>query len=333
MNMISSPAHQKDKQMKTTSLKGIFLVSALLALVSCAPQAFVVRPEMRGASKSGLNLNGKTFAVVYVTGNEANENAFNAAVADGFATRLEEDYFGGSREVGLFKMASVPGADFSAKDTLVNLVMESGKDVVFLFDIPELGSPIVGEPLKVTSTKPVPADSAYVSNVAMPFTTKVYVYDSMNKEDKVFGFTGSKSLATDVYSDGKASKNKIAAASLRSILEMAEKAGSLAAASFLSTWVQDSFYVIYYDGAEKAWNTAANYAYSFEWDKAIKEWMTLVGNKNSEKRSCAAYNIALGCFMSGQPGLALEWLDRSDKDMPVSLSKQLRDKIKQYTGR
>ena len=30
---------------------------------------------------------------------------------------------------------------------------------------------------------------------------------------------------------------------------------------------------------------------------------------------------------------ALEWLDRSDKDMPVSLSKQLRDKIKQYTGR
>lgn len=318
--------------MKRTSIKGTVLVLALLALASCAPQAFIIRPEMRGASKSGINLNGKTMAVVYLTGNEANSNAFNASVADGFATRLEEDYFGGAREIELFKMEAVPGADYSNKDTLINLVLESGKDVVFLFDLPELGSPIVGEPTKVTG-KRVPADSAYVSNVAMTFTTKVYVYDSMNKEDKVMGFTGSKSLTTDIYSDGKTSKDRISRSSLKEIPKMAEKAGSLAASSFLSNWIQENFFVIYYDGAEKAWNTAAGHAYSFEWDKAIEQWMTLVNSKSAEKRACAAYNIALGCFMSGQPGLALEWLDRSDKDMPVSLSKELRNKIKQYTGR
>ena len=318
--------------MKRTSIKGSVLVLALLALVSCAPQAFIIRPEMRGASKSGINLNGKTMAVVYLTGNEANSNAFNASVADGFANRLEEDYFGGEREIGLFKMEAVPGADYSNKDTLINLVLESGKDVVFLFDLPELGSPIVGDPTKVTG-KRVPADSAYVSNVAMTFTTKVYVYDSMNKEDKVMGFTGSKSLTADVYSDGKTPKDKISRLSLKEIPKMAEKAGSLAASSFLSNWIQESFFVIYYDGAEKAWNTAAGHAYSFEWDKAIEQWMTLVNSKSAEKRACAAYNIALGCFMSGQPGLALEWLDRSDKDMPVSLSKELRNKIKQYSGR
>ena len=116
-------------------------------------------------------------------------------------------------------------------------------------------------------------------------------------------------------------------------IPMAEKAGFLAANTFISSWTQDSFVVIYYDGAEKAWNDAADYAYSFQWDKAIECWLPLTGSKNVEKRACAAYNVALGCFMSGQPELALEWLDRSDKDMPVSLSKELRNKIKQYTSR
>jgi hypothetical protein len=37
--------------------------------------------------------------------------------------------------------------------------------------------------------------------------------------------------------------------------------------------------------------------------------------------------------MCGQPDLALEWLDRSDSYEPVSLSKSLRIKIKQYTGK
>ena len=321
-----------NKQMKTTSIKAIALVSALLALASCAPQAFVIRPEMRGASKSGLNLNGKSMAVVYLTGNENNVNAFNASLAEGFASRLEDDYFGGNREIELFKMPYEKGAVYSSKDTLVNLVLESGKDVVFLFDLPEVGSPIVNEPTKITGKK-MPADSAYSSNVALPFSTKVYVYDSMNKKDEVLGFTGSKSTATEVFSDGRTPKEKIAQASLKDIPKMADRAGYQAAGSFLSTWEQDTFFVIYYDGAEKAWNEAANHAYSFEWDKAIEKWLTLVDNKNAENRAGAAYNIALGCFMSGQPGLAMEWLDRSDKEMPVSLSKQLREKIKQYAGR
>lgn len=319
---------------KTSLSKVIAIASALLALASCAPQAFVVRPEMRTASKSGLNLAGKSMAVVYLTSGEPHSDKFNAALADGFATRLEEDYFGDERMIELFTMPSKSGSDYSAKDTLVRLVMESGKDVVFLFDLPELSEPEVGEPLKVTGNKrKVGADSTHISNVAMKFVTKVYIYDSMNKEDKVFAYSGGKTLSTEVFNDGATGKERIALRSLESIPEIAGKAGGLAANSFLSTWKQDSFLVIYYEGAESAWNRAAERAYSFEWDKAISEWLTLVNNKSAEKRACAAYNIALGCFMSGLPDLALEWLDRSDKDMPVSISKDLRHKIKEYTGR
>lgn len=317
---------------KTSFFRGITLVSVLLALASCAPQAFVIRPEMRTPSKSGLNLAGKSMAVVYLTGDESRVNQFNASIANGFASRLEEDYFGGHQEIGLFKMEYEKGSDYSAKDTLVHLVMESGKDVVFLFDLPELGAPEVGEPLKLSGRRRSP-DSTYISNVAIPFSTKVYVYDSMNKEDRVLGFNGSKTLSTEVYSDGNTGKDNIAVRSMKAIPAIADKAGSLAANSFLSNWKQDYFQVIYYEGSEAAWNRGAEYAYKFEWDKAIKEWLTLINSKNEEKRACAAYDIALGCFMSGMPDLALEWLDRSDKDMPVSISKDLRKKIKEYTGR
>ena len=319
---------------KTSLSRVIALASALLALVSCAPQAFVVRPEMRTASKSGLNLAGKSLAVVYLTSGEPRSDKFNASIADGFATRLEEDYFGGERMVELFTMPSVAGSEYSAKDTLVRLVMESGKDVVFLFDIPELSEPDVSEPLKVAGNKRrAGADSAYVSNVAFSFVTKLYVYDSMNKDDKVLAYNGGKTLSAEVFNNGETPKETIALRSLECIPDIATKAGGLAANTFLSTWKQDTFIVIYYEGAESAWNRAASHAYAFEWDKAIEEWLTLVNNKNAEKRACAAYNIGLGCFMSGLPDLALEWIDRSDKDMPVSLSKDLRNKIKEYTGR
>ncbi|MBR4756078.1 MAG: hypothetical protein IK076_03985 [Bacteroidales bacterium] len=316
--------------MKRTSIRGIAFAAALLALASCAPQAFVIRPEMRGASKSGLNLNGKSIAVVYVTDDNPVHNDFSASMAGGFASRLEEDYFGGAQAIELFKMPYEPGVDYSNKDSLVNLVMESGKDVVFLFDVPGLGAPVPGEPIKVSGKK-ASEDSAYLSKVKIPFSTKVYVYDSMNKDDKVLGFTGNKELSSDIYTDGKQSKNTVASAALEEIKKLGDNAGYLAANTFLSSWIQEVFYVIYYEGAEKAWNKAAASAFEFKWDEAIEGWITLLGSKSSEKRAWAAYNIALGCFMSGQPGLALEWLDRSDKDYPVSLSKSLRSKIKEYT--
>ena len=300
----------------------------MLALVSCAPQAFVIRPEMRTASKSGLNLLGKSMGVVYLTGKETAVNEFNEAIADGFATRLEEDYFGGQQEVGLFKMPAIDGADYSVKDTLVKLILESGKDVVFLFDVPIIDEPETGKTLKVAGRRVSP-DSAYVTNVTSHFVTKVYVYDSMNKEDQVLAFNGEKTLSAEVYSGGSPTRADVMAG----LPAIGYKAGILAANTFLSGWKQDYFQVIYYDGAESAWNKGAEKAYSFEWDKAIEEWMTLVNSKSAEKRSCAAYNIALGCFMSGLPDLALEWLDRSDKDMPISISKDLRKKIKEYSGR
>ncbi len=307
------------------------VVAALMALVSCAPQAFVVSPEMRGPSKSGLNLAGKSIGVVYLTDGNPRDTLFNASAAAGFATRLEEDYFGGERAVELFTARGGEGTDYASKDSLMSLVMETGKDVVFVIDIPELGIPAVKEPMKVTGRR-VSVDSSYVSVASVPFTTKIFVYDSMNKEDRVYGFAGGRTFSVEVYNDGKASKDAVTNAVWKNMSSGAENAGYTAAGTFVSTWKQDDFHVVYYAGAESAWDNGAEYAYSYRWKEAIGQWITLLNSRNDEKKACAAYNIALGCFMCGQPALALEWLDRSDSYTPVSLSRTLRSKINQYTG-
>ena len=309
----------------------MLVASALLALASCAPQAFVVSPEMRGPSKSGLNLAGKSMAVVYLTDGNPRDTLFNASAASGFASRLEEDYFGGEQAVELFTARGGDGVDYASKDSLQSLVMETGKDVVFVIDIPELGIPSIKDPIRNTG-KAVSTDSAYVNIASVPFTTKIFVYDSMNKEDRVFGFAGSRTFEVRVFTDGTTPKDQISGLVWKNISSGAERAGYTAAGTFMSVWKTDDFYVVYYDGAEEAWDKGAEYAYSFKWKEAINQWVKLLKCRNDEKKACAAYNIALGCFMCGQPALALEWLDRSDNYTPVSLSKTLRQKINQYTG-
>ena len=307
-------------------LLSLALTACVLA-VSCAPQSFILNSEMRGPSASGLDLGGKSMAVVYLYANEA-DTLFGASLASGFATRLEEDYFGGNSFVDIYKMPFRRGADYSAKDSLVALVMDTGKDVVFVFDTPQFGTPEVSAPVEV-KTKPASKDSSYISSATVPFSMKLYVYDSMNKEDKVLGFGGSQEIKQAVYCASPARKPS-GSALWRALAPSAEQIGYQAGESFLSTWLPDSFYVIYYDGAEKAWNRGAEHAYHFEWKEAVDEWLTLVQTRNPEKKACACYNIALGCFMLGQYDLAVEWLDRSDKVMPVSLSKRLRGQIEKY---
>lgn len=312
----------------------LILLAGTVLFSACAPQAFVMNSEMRQPSKSGLNLGGKSIAVAYLYGEDPRDTLFNNAVASGFAGRLEEDYFGGAQRIELFKLKRDRRGDYASKDSLVNLVLDTGRDVVFLFDVPEFGVPTLTEPRAVGGRR-TPADSACRSTAKLPFSTKLYVYDSMNPEDRVLAYAGSNNLAPTVYSDGKTSVERLAKRvwQLDGTVAEAGKAGEKAAASFLSTWKEDSFHVIYYEGAEPAWNKAADYAYRYQWKEAIDTWMTLLKARNREKRSCAAYNIALGCFMAGQPDLALEWLDRSDSEMPVSLSSNLRRQIKTYTGK
>lgn len=316
---------------KTSSLIAV-LMSVILAFGSCAPQAFIVSPEMRAPSKSGLNLTGKSMAVVYVVDGIHRDTLFNSCLANGFASRLEEDYYGGEQSIGVFTVPFSEGVDYACKDSMVSLIMQTGRDVVFLVDKPELGQPSAAEPVKVAGG-PMPKDSAFIATVKVPFTTTFHVYDSMGKDDEVHGFAGSKEMKPQVYCAQGTSREVLEASVWDCIEEAANVAGYQAANSFVSTWKQERFYVIYYDTFDNSWDKASQYAHSHKWKEAMEKWFTLLSTGNSEMKACACYDIALGCFMMGQPQLALEWLDRSDAQKPVSLSKDLRAKIKEYSGK
>lgn len=308
-------------------MKRGFLFSAVLpflAAVSCGPMTFTMDVEMRGVSRSGLDLGRKSFSVVYLDSGSKADSLFGSGVSEGFAQKLETEYFSGERFIDIYRLDMKPGADYASKDTLLNILMDTGSDVVFLFEPPALGEAVAGKPAKVTSAGRS-ADSSYVSEVSVPFSIRLDVYDSMNKADSVFSFNGADVAKPVAYTDGAESQAELVAKGLSSLGDAGKDVGRRMADTFVSTWKSERHPVIYYDA--QAWINAAYAANDYRWKDAMDIWIRFADSGNYEKRSCAAYNISLACYMMGDYALALEWLDRSDKDYPLAVSRELRKKI------
>jgi hypothetical protein len=115
---------------------------------------------MRYPSKSGIELWGKSISAVYLTDGNQTGDAFNASMASGFAAALEKDYGTGEGSVGVYSLEDKGGV-YSQKDTLINLLMDTDCDAVFLFD--RVGMQNVGEN-------------------TIKFNIKLYCFDAMNKD-------------------------------------------------------------------------------------------------------------------------------------------------------
>ena len=240
---------------------GLIVAAALAALASCSPQAYVLDLEMRYPSLSGDDFTGREMAVAYLDSRNRSDSARVFPKAEAIASALEADYFGSRQAIPIYSIERDPAADYSCADSLIALVMDTGKDVVFLVD----------------------GDT-------------VHYYDAM----------GSGTV-----------KNVSLSSSVRMLK---------------SVWKAESYTLLYYE--ESAWESALMDASSHKWQEASDKWLKLAGNatNNMQKRSCAEYNIAVACYMVGNNELALEWLDASDRDYPVSLSRGLRSRIKKKAG-
>lgn len=302
--------------MKRSLVSAIAAFSALAALQSCDPQAFSMNVEMRYPSSSGMAIEGKSIAVVYLNEDEAKDSVFNECLANGFASAIEKNYFNGAEAVNLYKMPKVGGGVYSDADTLINLVVDTGCDIVFLFDAPEFGNVQVKDEQVSTSGSYYP--------VSVPVSIRLYGFDSLSGSDSVRVWTGSRLLSANMESSlGR----KAAADSLwNRIGSSAENLGEVSARTFSPVWKEETYTFIYYENPA-AWLNAAQYASDYRWDEAIKVWLSLLDTNNSMKRSCAEYNIATACFLMGDNELALKWLSRSDEDYPISLSATLRKRI------
>lgn len=303
------------------------LAVAALALMACAcgPSRHAVQIEMRYPSKSGLDLAGKTVSVVYVSDSDSLVSKFNGAMAEGFASALEQDYETGDGSIAVYETLSRPGADYASRDSMFNYMMSTRSDVVFLFDLPQLGQMTVSGATKVGSASS--ADSSYISTGGIQYKLHLNCYDAMNKEDKVIAFGGVSTASPYVYSNGKLSSAAILKKAYEALPEAAEVAGRNVAEAFKAQWKHEQYSIAYYESQK--WYEALYLANQYEWKAAIDIWLAELDTSDLMKKACAEYNIAVACYMLGDYALALEWLDRSDKDnkMPT-LSDAMRKRIK-----
>ena len=266
------------------------MISAIVALgavlASCGPSAYLTQVQMRYPSSTGIDLGGKSIAVVFLHG-EA-DSLYNAAVADAFATGLEADYFDGAQAIDVYSMPKDGAGEYKSLDTLSSLVMDLNSDVVFLLDTPVL---VQGEQRQSA-------------------VSRLYYYDSLDSaRDSV-----------------RLAQNSVLVESLDNPA-IASVMGKSLASKFAGVWKDEVYTIIAYDSWENTWVEALYDVSALDWASAINKWLSLLDTRAVDKRSCAEYNLALGCYMSGEYGLAKEWLDRSDADKPLSISNTLRKRI------
>lgn len=294
------------------------------AAVSCGPLSYTMDVEMRDTSLSGLDLSKKTFSVVYVDSGDKTDSLFSAGLAEGFVEKLESEYFAGERVVDMYRLDMDPEKDYSSRPTMLDILMDTGSDVLFLIGAPELGEAVAAEPVKVLSGTPS-ADSSYISEVTVPFSININVFDSMDPADTVYSFHGANIAKPVAYTDGKEASDVLVRKAMDAIGQQGLEIGRQAALTFTSTWKTESYLLIYYENSK--WIDAVYAASDYRWKDAVDIWLDLVCTGNPEKRSCAEYNISLACYMLGDYDLALEWLDRSDEDLRLPFSTTLRKKI------
>ena len=260
--------------------KSLFILF-LLAVVSCGPTRHAITLQMRHPSKSGLDLGGKIVSVAYSTVGDSVADSFNKAMAGSFASVLEDDYATGE---GSVKVVRVDGAkaDYAQRDSMINILMKTGSDMVFLF-----ASPVF--------------DAASTSG-AVPMKVSLYCYDGMNTEDKVFVYTGT-TVVTSV--------------SASSLENEAVDVGKNVSETFKAQWKYEQFSIAYFDGIK--WYEALYRAEEYDWKGAMDIWLSMLDTNDLLKRAAAEYNISVACYLLGDFELAEEWLKKSkaDNDMPT----------------
>ena len=309
----------------------LLFLSLLPALAGCGPQLFTMRLEMRRPSASGLELDGKSLAVAYVDGGSPLDSAFGQHFCLQLAESLEKDYAGGAQAVRLYRIPATGNERYSTRDSLQRLVMDLDADVVFVSARPQVHSCTASVRTPVTGA--ASPDSAYTAEAALRMSYRVYIYDSMNAADKPLFFTGDRQASAKIWLRGDEKVEALAARATSAATLIAGPAASRVHALLAPTWKEEAFPIYYYDVYGGHWEEASRHAEACRWKEAVQEWLQCLDTRNLERRSCAAYNLATACFLMGDARLALEWLDRSDKDLKLPTSGKLRARIEERLKR
>lgn len=298
----------------------VLTVGCLSILASCSPSIYTMPVQMRQPSDSGADLCGKSIAIAYVAG-ERTDSLFNASLSEGLALSLESEYFGGEQVIPIYTMPETGKSLYYARDTLRSLVMDTGRDFIFLLDKTEFGALDCGIPQPTGLEAP---DSLYKISATLPLTLHLYTYDSFDARDTVMVYSAATSPKLWFYGNAEESEEELLSKTKASVTASAQNIGAKLGASFEMNWKTENFSLYFYE-TEK-WLDALSFAYAFNWQKAIDIWTGFVGG-GPLKQACAAYDIATACYMLQQYDLALSWLDICDASASLTHSATLRKRV------
>lgn len=186
----------------------IAVLLGILMIVSCGPGRYVLDVEMRHASKSGVDLTSKNVAIIYGQDGVYPNDIFVESMAGSFAQNIKERYQGTIGNVTLRSLRSAP--DYANRDSMLNLLIETGSDAVFLFDKVSFGS--------------------------SSFSFILRFYDGMNQEDKVQLFSGS-SIAESLEGNEQ-------------MMAEGVEAGKEIAAAFEPQWIHEQYSLYYFESSD-----------------------------------------------------------------------------------
>lgn len=302
-------------------------------LYACAPLQMTSTVETRYPSSSGMNLYGKNLAIVYFRSPSGPAVDFAENIASSLAYSLEEDYGGGENSVGVYSLDFNSAIDYAGKeamnylnddktkagtmfysslrDSLNNLIIDTGSDVVFLLDSVNL-SVVSYDSLQLSGI--YDKDSVFVATADVLVSFYIFCLDGMDKEEDVKTFGEKNVVKQNVYLSTNEDKASLLEKTYASLDDDAGwRFGDKISKSFVSRWRREDVTYYYFDNED--WLKGLRYARYHQYSQAMDVWLSLVSSSSASAKGCASYNMAVTCYILGEYDLALQWLDMAAKYM------------------
>ena len=279
----------------------VFLM--IVSISSCAPAKYSLEMERKVNPEYKVDFDKRFPGIVTCNSGIVSDSVLLSQVALGMAEKIEENL---NIDGGSIPVYAVSADSINLKDSEVRAYLHKavGTDIlIFLHNFST-------EDFKVKYKQ----EKAYYNNqflnqivVKLFYNLNVSIYED-NMETKLADFRLNDMMDWLLYSENKIDDVMAISKVSNRINTSFKDLGGVAVDKFMPHWDKDvqSLYVF----QDERWATAFEYAYKFQWEKAMEIWMREAEKNNARKAACAAYNISIACKVLGMDDLSKQWMER-----------------------